>query len=267
MEDCSYIKYEIGGISGINLEQDYACEVNDGSINNILISKGLQGITLYLQVNEINGAVKKECSDFVANYLLKLCIHPFIEVSNPSYNISLINSKSDNNSNLLIIKDRFSFEDKVFITRIYDKTWFEREVLNYNKLKLNKNTDIEYERLMSILKNQNQVTRYLLLYEQLLDLVSRDKRYREQKNVTNFIKKHKFNFEYSNIEFYKTRRENKDFREDQYTYYRNEISHADFGNDHEKYSNLTKDLTNTFINGIIEVINYAIYINTSQKSN
>ena len=57
---------------------------------------------------------------------------------------------------------------------------------------------------------------------------------KEQKNVTDFIRKNQSEFSNPNIEFYETR-EKCQFEEDKYTYYRNEISHAEFDYDFEKY--------------------------------
>ena len=154
--------------------------------------------------------------------------------------------------------ETLNIKENIKIIRICDKESFYNEIINTDKINLNQEATIEYKKLMSILKNSNEVTKYLLLYDQLMDLTSKNKKRKEQRNVSDFIRKCQSEFSDFNIEFYKTRRKNLKFKEDGYTYYRNEISHAEFGNDYEKYERLTDNLTNDFINGIIEVINYAI---------
>lgn len=258
VDNMSYIKYEIIGINGINLKDDYRYKVNNEIIDSVLVAKDLRGITLYLKENKLNKIIEKRCSDFVEEYLLKLCIHPDIEVDNPSYKISSTYIINDGDNNILTFKESLTFKDSFKIIRIYNKDNFDADIFNTNKLSSSQEADIEYKKLMSILKNPNKVTKYLLLYEQLLDLVSKDKKRKGQKNVTDFIKENQYKFSNINIEFYKTRRKNCNFEEDKYTYYRNEISHAEFDYDYEKYEKLTNDLTNNFINEIIEIINYAI---------
>ena len=258
VDNMSYIKYEIIGISGINLKDDYKYKVNNEIIDSVLVAKDLRGITLYLKENKLNKIIEKRCSDFIEEYLLKLCIHPDIEVDNPSYKISSTYIINEDDNNILTFKESLTFKDSVKINCIYNKDNFDADIFNTNKLSSNQEADIEYKKLISILKNSNKVTRYLLLYEQLLDLVSKDKKRKKQKNVTDFIKENQYKFSNTNIEFYKTRRKNANFEEDKYTYYRDEISHAEFDYDYEKYEKLTNDLTNNFINEIIEIINYAI---------
>lgn len=258
VDNMSYIKYEIMGVSSINLIDDCRYKVDNEIIDSILVSKELGTITLYLKENKISKIIEKRCSDFVEEYLLKLCIHPDIEVANPGFKVSSTYIINEDDNNILTFKESLTLKDSVEIIRIYNKYNFYAEIFGTNKLNSSQEAAIEYKKMMSILKNSNKVTKYLLLYEQLLNLVSKDKKRKEQKNVTDFIRKNQCEFSNPNIEFYKTRRKNANFEEDKYTYYRNEISHAEFDYDFEKYEKLTDDLTKKFINGIIEIINYAI---------
>ena len=54
MDNTSYIKYEIVGISGINLKENYIYKVDNKVIDSVLISKELKDITLYLKKNKLN---------------------------------------------------------------------------------------------------------------------------------------------------------------------------------------------------------------------
>jgi hypothetical protein len=134
---------------------------------------------------------------------------------------------------------------------------FLEDVLNDRDM-INTNNELLYRRLYSIMKNPVKVTRYLALYEFLLDLVSKGKPKKEQKNVKEFIKHKGFDKGMNSILFHTTRRKNMNFKEDTFTYYRNEIAHAEFENDFSKYEDLAGNINNKLINRLIEVINCAI---------
>lgn len=261
MENKSYIKYTISGISKVNLKENCKYKVNNDVIDFVEITKELNSITLYLKKNNFDKATKRKCSDFIEEYLLKLCLHPDIEVDNPSYGIDstyIINSDAPN---IVTFNSTLSMKCSCEVIHIYNKDSFYNKIFNNDSLILNTETSLDYKRLMSILKNSNKVTRYLLLYELLLDLASRNKSKRKQKNIANLIEDYNTKNKNKKIKFYKTRKKDAHFYEDAFTYYRNQIAHAEFEDDYEKYEKLTNNLSHNFINSLIDVINFAICVN------
>ncbi|SOB90290.1 hypothetical protein SAMN05880501_101134 [Ureibacillus xyleni] len=98
----------------------------------------------------------------------------------------------------------------------------------------------------------------MVLYDFLMEIVSKNKPRKEQKNVSDFIRENGFNVGINHVVFRTTRRENSDFLEDDFTYYRNEIAHAEFQNDFAKYETLSSAVTNVLINKLLEVIHFGI---------
>lgn len=107
-----------------------------------------------------------------------------------------------------------------------------------------------YMLLFNIMKIDNIVTRYLMQYELLLNLVAPK---HLQKEITAFIRDvynptHSFN----TIGFHKTRRPGQTYDEDDITYYRNLLGHNDTS---EK---VTDDKINLFSNVLAEVLLFAL---------
>lgn len=258
MSNKSYIKYNILGISNLELKEDSEYEIENDVIKSILITNDLKNITLYLKSNKSGNLVEQKCDDFIGEYLLKLCLHSGTEVDNPRYGIESSHIIEEGISDIHTINSNIVIQTSCEIIEVPNAETFYEEVINSDKLKLNEDTKLKYKKLISILRNRNKVTRYLLLYELLQNLVPQNDKHRSQKDVADFIKKHEDKFCKLDIEFCKTRRLGYYYKEDMFTYCRNEIAHAEFGNEYEKYEKLSNNLTNRFINCIIEVINVAI---------
>ncbi|AVK48996.1 hypothetical protein AXY43_13735 [Clostridium sp. MF28] len=89
-----------------------------------------------------------------------------------------------------------------------------------------------------------------------MELLSKGKSKVEQRNVVDYIKDNKNRYEF--VYFKPTRRINRNFEEDCFTYIRNEIGHSEETNDLELYKELGSNISQNLIKNLILIINDAI---------
>ena len=94
------------------------------------------------------------------------------------------------------------------------------------------------------------------LYQFLLDLLSEGHTYPAQSYVTEYFKNNIDKYPY--VSFKPTRRKNKEFNEDIFTYIRNEIGHSEETDDLELYENMGKQINNQLIKNLVHVLNDVI---------
>ncbi|MFS0661292.1 hypothetical protein AB1L07_20955 [Niallia alba] len=256
LEEKSHITYSISGITGVKLKGVTHVNLLDKNLESVYVNESLNKVTIFIKDEVDFHQALKECERLIYQLLLSLILHKDAIVDIPQYNEEEKNQKSEN-GDIITISSGISIKSSLSITSIYDGEEFLEEMLNDRGM-INPNNELLYRRLYSIMKNPDQVTKYLALYEFLLDLVSKGKPKKEQKNVTEFIKFKGFDKGMNSIPYHTTRRKNMNFKEDTFTYYRNEIAHAEFENNFSKYEGLAGNINSKLINRLIEVINCAI---------
>lgn len=233
--------YKIEGLDSVEFNEDISLEYDD----------------LYLEINkELSMLIvksKKLNSENVLEEIIARIItyKEFKEITIPKLTLD---EKKSITGNKIDIRDRVTIRDVInsFKSSIGPED-FKKHMNKMNLIQSN-----YYKRLYYILKNKDITTKYLMLYEFLLEIVSLNKKNREQKNVKDFITTKNLHEGINSIGMKKTRRKNKNFEEDSLTYLRNEISHAELDEDYEQYENISKKITSYYVRKIIEVIDLAI---------
>lgn len=256
IEEKSYITYSISGITGVQLKDDTQVNLVDDNFDSVCVNGTLSKVTVYIKDEVDFHQALIECERFIYKFLLSLILHKDAVVDVPGYKEETTFQKSGN-ENRLSFSTGISIESSFSITSVYEGEKFLEDVLNDQDM-INPYNELLYKRLYSIMRNPDRVTKYLALYEFLLDLVSKGRPKKIQKNVSDFIKHRGFNKGMNSIPFHTTRRKNANFKEDLFTYYRNEIAHAEFENDFSRYEDLASNINSNLINRLIEVINCAI---------
>lgn len=256
LEEKGYITYSISGITGVKLKDGTHVNLADENLESVYVNESLNKVTIYIKDEVDFHQALKECERVIYKLLLSLILHKDATIDVPQYKEETKFQKSDN-EDIITFSTGISIKSSFSITSVYEGEEFLEDVLNDQDM-INPNNELLYRRLYSIMKNPDKVTKYLALYEFLLDLVSKGKPKKEQKNVTEFMKLKGFDKGMNSISFHTTRRKNMNFKEDIFTYYRNEIAYAEFENDFSKYEDLAGNINSKLINRLIEVINCAI---------
>lgn len=85
----------------------------------------------------------------------------------------------------------------------------------------------------------------------LLELLTPDGEYPLQKQVTEYFMQKNYRF----VDYEPTRKENRTYSEDTFTYLRNQLGHAERTEDLELYTNLGEEVTTEKIIQLVKVIN------------
>ena len=256
IQEKSYVTYRISGITGIQIMDGTLVNLVDDNFDSVFVNDSLSEVTIYIRDEADFQQALQECERFIYKFVLSLIIHEEAVVGVPEYKKEKTFLKSENEDVVTFSTD-ISIESSISYTSIYPGEEFLGNILKDQDM-ITSNNELMYKRLYSIMRNRDRVTKYLALYEFLLDLVSIGKPKKEQKNVSDFIKQKGFDRGSNSISFHPTRRRNANFLEDLLTYYRNEIAHAEFENDFSKYEDLASNINSKLINKVIEVINCAI---------
>lgn len=254
----NYILFEIKGFNNMILKNPQKIELDDSIFREILINDKLSEITLYFDedTNKEIKEITQYAHSVIFEIVIRFILNSEIDVSSPDYKVKLIRFDGKDQTEITL-NDRIPLREEFNFIRSFDSMDFLKEVLAGGKL-INSSNALLYRKLFSIMKNTDRVVKYMVLYDFLMEIVSEGKARKEQKNVCDFIKAQGFDSGFNSIGFRQTRRTGMSFEEDDFTYYRNEIAHAEFENDFNKYESLSSSITNTIINKLIEVIHCAI---------
>lgn len=252
------MEYEILGIKGITLyddnfafgiENEYRIESVKIILNDLLEISGLR-VTFnndYIIEQSSKDSVYKLVEAFVVKIILEL--KP--EVIGLCIKISRIYNPNEIKVNDVVeFFDTISVTDSVSFTSGYP---IEKYSDIFTQISKDNSQQDRYTIFFNIMKMDNLIIRYLMLYELLMSLISYK---RKQKDITDYIRdKYNPTLSFNKIGFHATRRTRMSFDEDDITYYRNILAHSDVGNIDNKLEATIK----TMIEGLIQVIYFAQY--------
>ena len=225
MSRMPYIVYKVSGISGFGKSDEDIIELRicdyDVKLDFVLNDSIIQQIIVVFAENvTITSYLKGEITKYIRCYLIALITEFEADLRNFSITIESIYNPNDNNSEIRLES----------IIKITDSI---RPHLNHKVVAFKKalskvpNDDDKKEPFLlleNILKIDNIEVRFLMQYELLKSLVQPN----TQKGVTKYIRNiYNPSIEKGNINFLKTRRANKNFWEDNITYFRNYLAHGD----------------------------------------
>lgn len=246
-----YIIFKLEGLSCVELEDSKQHELQHSLFTSFQIEKKLESVTLYFNDQaEIDlRRVKEEAEVVIFDLLIKLCLSLEVEVNRPNYKLSAVHSSAKSKFE---VYDSIGLKSTLTVKRLFDSEEFLNSI-SVNQPLVKHSNQLLYKRLYFILRNDNQVTQYLMLYDFLMEIVSLNNR-KEQRHVSEFLKEEKI----EDISWHPTRRPGKTFQEDTFTYLRNEIAHAEFGNNIKEYEMVSNKINRKLIQHLAQVVVEAI---------
>lgn len=250
-----FVTYKISGVQGEAISDDVrSFAVTDDLIETVEIIQtddticGLK-FTLKDTVevdNKVVAKVTNRAEIFLVNMYGKL--QPSIR--NFNLKVEQVYDPKQRQADCVELFSTICFADRISITRKHRIDIFKDF---FEKASSRPDADNTYMLLFNIMKIDNIVTRYLMQYELLLNLVAPT---HLQKEVTAFIRDVYNPTKLINkIGFHQTRRPGKTYDEDDISYYRNLLGHNDAS------QKVTDETINLFSNALAEVLLFALNCN------
>lgn len=248
-----YITFKLSGFKNYLLDKDDSYCFNNAIIEKVTLKKDLSEITLFLKEGLFLKDNESEINNFMDNFIFKLIFNTNIQKFKPKYAITSTFTSDENVpevtiNNMLVLKSKCKVS---FIAKADD---FFNETFGKSSLILsNKNRNL-FKTILSILYVDDLTLQFLLCYELLMDVLAKNKHKKVQKNVITFVKSYRKKFDIKWISFKETRKVNKSYLEDNFTYLRNLISHADLSGNEKDYKEIQNKVTNKIISQLLRLI-------------
>lgn len=247
-----FVTYKVSGIHGVIVcDDDHSFTVTDDLIEAVEISQtrdSISGLKFTLKdVVEINDDVVSEVTNKAKDFLVN--IYGGLQPSIQSLNLEVdrIYDPKQQNTEYNILCDTICMVDSISIIQGYRIDTFKNL---FGKKTSHSDADDIYVLLFNIMNIDNVVTRYLMQYEILLNLVAPN---RLQKEITDFInKEYNPTKSFDKIGFHQTRKPGKTYDEDDITYYRNLLGHNDAS---EK---ITDEIISSYSKKLAEILYFAL---------
>lgn len=230
------IVYSITGLKGMELSDSELFSVNNDYVSAFRISSKLDEIYILTKEGVSFSANEDKIDRIVTNIYMNLIIDGNTELYSPEIMISKINgNKPTSNSSLqmkvsaIVIKGNKN--GKYFKLLSEDKNPFETDLKIYDKIK-------------AILSNPSIIVQFVGLYEMM-------KGNKNQKELIQYLTTKKEEY---NIDFFDTKKQNCNYKEDLFTYIRNDISHIERENNLMRYKRLGEDINQSLIKKMIKII-------------
>ena len=245
----NYIQYALRGFKNLILKDNKSYDINHSLIQSIYISDDITSMIVTLKENIHYFEHNKEIERFLNHVCFNLIANTETEVFQP---VRILESVHDENQ--ISCYDHVELRDSLRIIRNYNADYIYKSVID-TPTSIDRHY-LKYERIFRILHNPNLIMQYMSLYQFLLDLLSEGHTYPAQSYVTEYFKNNIDKYPY--VSFKQTRRKNKEFNEDIFTYIRNEIGHSEETDDLELYENMGKQINNQLIKNLVHVLNDVI---------
>lgn len=245
----NYVQYKLHGFNNLILKENIQYEIDHPLIRSIHISDDITSMIVHLNDN----IHYKEHHIDIERYLNHICFNLIIqteaELSQP---VRILECIHDDNT--ISCYEHVRILDNVKIVRNYDAEGIYHKIID-SQTSFDKHY-IKYERIFHILHNPNKIMQFMSLYQFLLDLLSEGKEHPQQRYITEYFTNNKE--KYPLVSFKPTRRPNRDFDEDMFTYIRNEIGHCEETNDFALYEKIGTQITGPLIKDLVSVLNDVI---------
>lgn len=247
-----FVLYEVGGVQGDIISDDtHTFSVNDDLIDEVEIIQSddsIEGVKIYLKESlvvdrNVLSQITPKVQHFFVNlygkfqptiFKFKMCIK---QIYNPNFP----------DGAQFELRDGICISESITIIRQHKIDAFKELFI----LKCSHPVaDNYYMLFFNIMKIDNIVTRYLMQYELLLNLVAPNHR---QKDITTYIREvYNPSIAFNKIGFHATRKKDKNYEEDDITYHRNLLGHNDTS---EEISDKTIEM---FSNKLADVLLFAL---------
>lgn len=247
-----FVSYKVSGVQGYIISDDiHSFTVTDDLVETVEISQtkdticGLKFIlkdTITLD-NDIVAKLTNKAEVFFVNMYGNL--QPSIRAFN--LEVGQIYDPKQKRTGCIKVSDTICFTERISAIHGHGIDTF-RDF--FGKKSLRPDADNTYMLLFNIMKIDNIVTRYLMQYELLLNLVTTNHLQRE---ITAFIRDiYNPTKPVNKIGFHQTRKAGKTYDEDDITYYRNLLGHNDASEE------VSDNKINLFSNALAEILLFAL---------
>ena len=247
-----FVLYEVSGIQGDIISGDaHTFSVNDDLIDEVEIIQSdtsITGLKIYLKESlVIDQSILSQMASKMQHFFVNLYGKFQPSIFKFKMNIKQIYNPNFPDQAHLELHDYIYISENITVIRQHKinafKELFETKCSHPD-------ADNYYMLLFSIMKIDNIVTRYLMQYQLLLDLVAPN---HLQKEITTYIRNiYNPSNTLNKIGFHKTRRKNQEYEEDDITYHRNLLGH---NNSSEKISDTTIKM---FSNKLAHILLFAL---------
>lgn len=245
----NYVEYDLYGFENLKLKENKRHEMIHPLIRFLYIADDITSMTVTLNENVHYNEHCDEIEKFLDHVCFNLIVNTEVDVYQP---VRILKSVHDEDE--ITFFDQMGMTDNCSITRNYNADSIYKVVIDTETAIDNHN--LMYERIFKTLQNPNLIMQYLGLYQFLMELLSKGKEYPCQANVINYFKNHQEQYPY--ISFKQTRKKRKKYKEDTFTYVRNEIGHCEETNDLAVYKEMGKKVDNRLIKRLVSVLNDVI---------
>lgn len=247
-----FVTYKISGVQGDVISGDVrSFDVTDDLIETVEISQTddeICGIKFTLKDTvEVDIDVVAQVTKMAQVFLVNM--YGRLQPSIRSFNLEVeqIYDPKQTQTDHIELFDAICFAESLTIIRGHGIEMF-KDFFGQKSPRFD--ADNTYMLLYNIMKIDNIVTRYLMQYELLLNLVAPQ---HLQKEITAFIRDvYNPTKSFNKIGFHQTRKPGKTYDEDDITYYRNLLGHNDASEE------VTDDKINLFSNALAEVLLFAL---------
>lgn len=256
MSNTTELKYTLIGVPSTMLKGNSLQTYDHNLVREFIFDENLESLTLFLHegiiYHENQVGINQVAHDLFSQLLVtnrdfmmtsKMNFKPQIKapVFTNEDGVRIIGNEIEN---CLCISFNASATVQLRAENVYSK--MNDKLTHYNRHK------IKYHQLMAILRNDNLILRFMMLYEMLLKLLTPENTRPVQRYVVDYLRSQSDTYTF--IQFKQTRLPGADHEEDDFTYRRNEIGHAEETEDFDQYVKLGNDITSAEIFQLVTVI-------------
>ena len=255
MPESDRVQYNLSGLMNLTLNENSVFKVeNNQYIEAIQLDNNLTKMTLYLKSGVHYDDNASEIDLFAKEIIFNLITKTETEIMCPDWYMEGVFENGK-----LKINERIKVREDVAVLRSYSAESIYNAVVT-SPTAIRKHTVI-YERIFGILQNENPVVQFMSLYQILLEQTNilagiKDVDKYDQIRVANYLKTHKSKYPFNT--FQKSRKASRPWKEDKFTYIRNEIGHCEETNDVAAYKQAGSQITSDLIKNILLVLNDVI---------
>lgn len=252
-----FVIYKFTGFCDFILTNDAIFNISDKVIKKVMIDKELTTLKIILKNECYLHENIEHLNLFAYKYFIKLLFNNDINKVNPTYELS--DTYSSNKKPNYTITKTLSINSTYSITNIKKEENFYNDIFGSSSMKIFKRHDKIYKKIISILSVNNLVLQYQFLYELLMDILEHKNGIKRQRNVVDFIKNYKKKYNKPWIEFQKSRKNPKN-DEDNFTFLRNLIYHAELSNNDKEFEDVLKSTNSKTIANLLVIISESIKV-------
>ena len=248
----NYLQYNLTGLKNLTLCENFSFQIeNNPYIETIRLADDLTKMTVYLKNGIFYGDNTSDIDSFVKQIIFNLIAKTDAEIVCPDWYAEGVFENGE-----LRLAEHLKFQESIAVLRSYSAKSIYNIIIN-SPTAISK-WPVLYERIFGILQNENIVVQFMSLYQILFEqtnFLARGKNVDKygQKAVADYIKANKSKYPF--VTFQKSRKASRTWKEDNFTYIRNEIGHCEKTNDINAYKMAGLQVDLRLIKNLLTVLN------------